>query len=197
MGVQKQSRSPDTGLTGSLPMNKLQTKPLLRSFLTFQGTNQLVSQLRQVLLVHLQTEFSGSFIQTGRQMICDCFVFWSPGGHNWSGLPVRCPSQAPGRPTSPNLTHHCWSRRNPLKTPTRKMFTSLDLSTIVSKLLSTFRLRRVTNRKSASRVGNLWLIRNVAANFGPTETQRLKFIKVQSSLSSDHKTGIRYPPSFF
>lgn len=40
----------------SLPVNKLQTKPLLWSFLPLQGTNQLLLELWQVLLIHLQTD---------------------------------------------------------------------------------------------------------------------------------------------
>lgn len=40
----------------SLPVNKLQTKPLLWSFLPLQGTHQLLLELWQVLLIHLQTE---------------------------------------------------------------------------------------------------------------------------------------------
>lgn len=37
-----------------LPVNKLQTKSLLWGFLPLQGTNQLLPQLRQVLLIHLE-----------------------------------------------------------------------------------------------------------------------------------------------
>lgn len=50
-------------------MNKLQTKPLLWSFLPLQGTNQLLPQLRQVLLIHLQTECGESDRQADRQLI--------------------------------------------------------------------------------------------------------------------------------
>lgn len=51
----------------SLPVNKLQTKPLLWSFLPLQGTNQLLLELWQVLLIHLQTETgeSDGFLTAG------------------------------------------------------------------------------------------------------------------------------------
>lgn len=45
-----------------LPMNKLQAKPLLWSFLSLQRTNKLLPELWQILLIHLQraTPTSGS-----------------------------------------------------------------------------------------------------------------------------------------
>lgn len=39
-----------------LPVNKLQAESLLRSLLPLQGTNELLPQLRQVLLIHLEKE---------------------------------------------------------------------------------------------------------------------------------------------
>lgn len=56
-------------------MNKLQAKPLLRGFLPLQGTNQLVPQLGQVLLIHLQTDTGESHGQTGAlQIVAGLFV---------------------------------------------------------------------------------------------------------------------------
>lgn len=40
-------------------MDELQAKPLLRRFLTLQGTNQLLSELRQILLIHLRSADTG------------------------------------------------------------------------------------------------------------------------------------------